>query len=135
MNYFFFRPSVKSMNFLILKNSNNILLQYIILFTTYIITISTYTIIIMRTSFSTNIISTIFFLFLSLTLSLIYWNSCWIQSSYSLGMKGVFGFKFHLHLHCLDALLQSYGNLLFCIIEYFEHVYLTWSYDGLLIVQ
>ena len=58
MNYFIFRSSLKSTNFLILKNSNNILPLYIILFTTYIIVINTYTIIIMWTQLSTNIIST-----------------------------------------------------------------------------
>ena len=40
MNYFLFRSTLKSMNFQILKNSNNILLIHIILFTTYTITIN-----------------------------------------------------------------------------------------------
>ena len=53
--------SVRPINILIFKNSNNILHLHIILFTTYIIiiTINTYKIIIMWTTLSINIISTI----------------------------------------------------------------------------
>ena len=70
MNYFLFRPSRKSMNFLILKNSNNILSLHIILFTSYTISINFYTIIIMWTPLSTNVISTTLSLSLSLPLLL-----------------------------------------------------------------